>query len=112
MGENNLTPEERFERIENTLDRMAAESAVGRAESDARFSRIEINLELLQDFMSQSAQRFEQRFEKVEAQLEQLGDKLDRLGDTVTKLADTVVSLVRVFDNHTRDGHGGKRKKG
>lgn len=107
-----MTPEERFERIEKTLERSARES-------HERFKRIETNFELLQDFMSQSAQRFEQRFEKVEAQLDQLGKtvtkveaQLDRLGETVNKLADTVVSLVRVFDNHTRDGHGGKRKKG
>ena len=99
-----MTPEERFERIENTLDRMAEESAAGRAEHEARFRRIETNLELLQDFMSQSAQRFDERFEKVEAQL-------DHLGQTVTKLADTVVSLVQLFERHTRDGHGGDGKK-
>jgi hypothetical protein len=71
---------------------------------EERFERIETNFELLQDFMSQSAQRFEQRFEKVQAQL-------DQLGQTVTKLADTVVSLVQLFDRHTRDGHGGDGKK-
>ena len=40
---------------------------------EERFKRIETNLELLQDFMSQSFERSERRQEKTQAQLDELG---------------------------------------
>jgi hypothetical protein len=76
----NMSPEERFERIEETLDRMVADS-------EARFTRLEANLESLQDFMSAAFKRSETRLDRIESAL---------------------LKLAEMLDQHMADGHGGK----
>jgi hypothetical protein len=69
---------ERFERIERLLDSTA--------------TNFKTNLELLQDFMSQSGQRFEERIEKTQAQH-------NELGQIVTRIA-------QLLERHLRDHNG------
>jgi hypothetical protein len=94
-----MTPEERFERIEKTLDRMAAESSARFVEHDRRLSRIERTCEFLADSQAQ-----------LTAGLAELRNDLTRLTADVVKLTDAVGSLVRLFERHTGDGHGGDGK--
>ena len=78
-----MTPEERFEQIEATLNRIATESEIGYAKSEARMTRLETDLTLLQDFMADSFRRSEERLDRIEELLER----------------------------HISDGHGGEPKK-
>jgi hypothetical protein len=91
-----MTPEERFERIEKTLVDLAAESRTRFAESDIRLTRLERTCEFLADNQAQ-----------LTAGLAELRNDLTRLTADVVKLTDAVGSLVKLFERHTRDGHGG-----
>jgi hypothetical protein len=81
-----LTPEERFERIEKTLDRLVVKSDARAAKADARFDRIERACEFLAQNQAQ-------------------------LSADVVKLAEGIATLARLFDRHTSDGHGGDIRK-
>jgi len=115
-----MTPEERFERIEKTLDRMTNQSELYKLTSEMRMTRIErtqeqiadelkevadelkelvviakrneTNLEILQNFMSESAHR-------QEAQVDRISNSLQ--------------NLIHLFERHVKDGHGpnGRRKR-
>ena len=87
-----MTPEERFERIEKTLDRMANENEIWQL-------RFKTNLEALQDFMTGAFQRSEERSTKLDA-------GLDRLTEQVRITSRNVAHLADEFDRHTDDGHG------
>ena len=93
-----MTPEERFERIEKTLQDLA--DADGRLQkTDARLrenqesfqARFQANLESLQNFMSGAFERSEKRLDRIEAAL---------------------VRIAETFDRHISDGHGGNDEKG
>jgi archaellum component FlaC len=74
---------------------------------EERFERIEAQLELLANFMSQSAERIDQRFDRIGEHIEQLGRRVDQTSRDVAVVAESVATLARLFDRHTSDGHGG-----
>jgi hypothetical protein len=83
-----MTPEEkrindRFERIEATLDRVASEGEIW-------FEQFKTNLELLQDFMSGAFKRSEARLEQIEQRLNRTAELLER---------------------HVSDGHGSEEEE-
>jgi hypothetical protein len=71
---------------------------------EERFERIEAQLELLANFMSQSAER-------IDRQIEQLGRRADQTSRDVAAVAEAVATLARLFDRHTSNGHGGGRQQ-
>jgi 3-hydroxyisobutyrate dehydrogenase-like beta-hydroxyacid dehydrogenase len=71
---------------------------------EERFERIEPQLELVARYLTHMAERGDRNAEG----LEQLGARVDQTSRDVAKLVDAVTSLVRLFERHTGDGHGGK----
>ncbi len=66
-------------------------------EVEARFQRTEVQLELLARYSTTTADR-----------LDKLTERVDQTSRNVANLADAVASLVRLFERHIGDGHGGK----
>ncbi len=71
---------------------------------EERFERIETQLELLAHYGVNTADRLDKLAERVE----QLADSVGQTSRDVAKLVDAMASLVRLFERHTGDGHGGK----
>ena len=82
-----MTPEERFERIETQLELLARYGAATADRLDSLADRLEGLAE---------AQRHTQT-------------SVDQISRDVAKLVDAVASLVKLFERHVGDGHGGKQ---
>lgn len=95
-----MTPEERFERIEKTLEHLA--------DADVR---VRANLEELQDFMRDSAQRFEERLERTDERLDRLAEHVTEMTRDVRSIAGAIVTLTDLFGRHLREGHGRNGKE-
>src|SRR5262245_55386226 len=113
---------DRLERIETLLLSMATESTARFADhevwfrrfetdlaselstSNARFVRMEANLELLQNFMRDSAHRSEERLDKIEIRIDKSTLVVQEVVGQVERLTTSIASLVRLFEDHTRNG--------
>lgn len=93
-----MTPEERFERIETQLE------LVVRYLSHSG-DRIDRNAETIAGLSS----RMDQLTSRMDQGFAQLGALVDQTSRDVAKLVDAVASLVKLFERHTGDGHGGKK---
>ena len=78
---------------------------------DERFERIETQLELLARYSAETADRLDsvtERLGRLTARVEGLAEVQSATSQDVARLVDAVASLVRLFERHTGDGHGGK----
>lgn len=123
-----MTPEERFERIEKTLDRIATALAAKEEKatlaafaSDMRMTKIE----RAQEFLTESHKQIDESLAKLTAGLTTLSANVDRLETNmeallnfmsgsaqrqelmVERMSNSLQNLIRLFEDHARDGHGG-----
>ncbi len=102
-----MTPEERFERIETQLE-LLARYGVDTAD---RLDGVTDRLNSITDRLNSVADRLDRLAERVEGLAEaQRGTQasVDQTSRDVAKLVDVVGSLVRRFERHSGDGHGGR----
>jgi ABC-type transporter Mla subunit MlaD len=71
---------------------------------EERFERIETQLELLARYGAATANRLDSLADRVEG----LAEAQRHISRDVAKLVDAVASLVKLFERHVGDGHGGK----
>jgi len=92
---NNMTPEERFERIEKTLDRIASEAAA--RSQEMKLDRV-VN--------DNTLRRIERSQEFIVESHAQLTTDMSSVMTMIVKLVDTINGLAELYRRHIKDNHG------